>query len=328
MREIGARGRTAKPGTRRSALVAVAAIGLGLAVAPLLFGMFDRGPKGAVMMAEFKPFMTDERLDGFQRHIRDIDAGVRETAGPVAVRLAGSGDVARKRFDARYPSFAELASAWGPIDADMTSLLDTIQANAGNYRAVAALPSFELFPWLFVIPGVLVALLALGALASPPARGALRWALVAVAIGLVIAPFALQLFDRAPKGGRMMTAFETIETRAKVETMQSYFGTIAVGQGSLRLEIVPALRTSGLAAAQIAERFPGLSTLNRRWIAILNDLTPMIGAMSDNVDNYEAIAALPPFALFPWFFLVPGLLVAALAAGPAGAPTRTQGGAS
>ena len=52
----------------------------------------------------------------------------------------------------------------------------------------------------------------------------------------------------------------------------------------------------------------------------------MIGAMSDNVDNYEAISALPPFPLFPWFFVVPGLLIAglALATRPL---TNRQGGA-
>lgn len=40
--------------------------------------------------------------------------------------------------------------------------------------------------------------------------------------------------------------------------------------------------------------------------------------MSNNVVNYDAVAALPPFALFPWFFVLPGLLIAglALAAGP------------
>ncbi len=123
----------------------------------------------------------------------------------------------------------------------------------------------------------------------------------------------------------MMTAFETIETREKVETMQGYFSTIAVGQGSLRLEIVPALRGSGLDAREVAERFPGLTTLNRRWISILNDLTPMIGAMSDNVDNYEAISALPPFPLFPWFFVVPGLLIAGLALATRPHPNRRGG---
>lgn len=39
----------------------------------------------------------------------------------------------------------------------------------------------------------------------------------------------------------------------------------------------------------------------------------MIATMSDNVDNFQAVDALPSFALFPWFFAIPGALVAGLA---------------
>jgi uncharacterized membrane protein len=41
-------------------------------------------------------------------------------------------------------------------------------------------------------------------------------------------------------------------------------------------------------------------------------MTPMIGAMSDNVANYQAIRSLPPFPLFPWFFVIPGAAVVAV----------------
>ncbi len=298
---------------KRWAITVVAVLGLALVAAPIAFKMFERGPKGAEMMAEFKPFMTDARLDGFQTHIRNIDAAVREGDGPVARALAGPGEGAHRRFEQRFEGFAQFRKDWPPINTDMRNLLDTIQENAVNYRAVAALPSFELFPWFFVIPGVIVLLLALATAFAPRAWPKLRWALVALGVGLVLAPVAFQMFDRAPKGGRMMTAFKTIETRKKVETMQGYFSTIAIGQGALRLEIVPALERDGLSRKQIATRFPDVTRLNERWIPILNDMTPMIGAMSDNVDNYEAIKSLPPFPLFPWFFVVPGLLIAGLA---------------
>jgi hypothetical protein len=321
---IGAGGRRSGSGARRWTLVALLVIGLGVAAAPLIFRMFDRGPQGAVMIDEFKPFMTDARLDGFEQHLRDIDAGVRQTHGRVAVTLEGHGKVAHRRFDRRFASFADLDGEWPAINADMSAMVKTIHANVGNYEAVAALPSFKLFPWFFVIPGLLVALLALVALLVPGSRRQLRWALVALGVGLVLAPVAFQMFDRAPKGGRMMTAFESIETRKKVEAVQGYFGTIAVGQGSLRLEVVPALRRAGFDAGEIEERFPAVARFNRRWVPILNDLTPMIGAMSDNVDNYEAVAALPPFPLFPWFFVIPGLLIAALAFASG---RRPQGGA-
>jgi hypothetical protein len=313
MTRIGTGSRSSAVGARRRALVVLLVLGLGLALAPVIFQMFDRGPKGAQMLDEFRPFMTDARLGGFQRHIRDIDAAVHQTNGRAVVRLEGHGPAAHKRFDKRFPGFAQFREDWPPINDDMGGLMALIRSNAGNYRAVAALPSFKVFPWFFVVPGALLALLALAGLLAPKSWTKLRWAFVVIGIGLIAVPVGTQMFQRAPKGGRMMTAFKTIETRKKVETIQGYFATMAVGQGVLRLDVVPALRRTGLSANDIATRYADIDTLDKRWIPILNDMTPMIGAMSDNVDNYEAIKSLPPFPLFPWFFVVPGLLIIALA---------------
>jgi hypothetical protein len=51
--------------TRHWALVGIAVIGLAYAVMPLAFDMFDRTPKGAVMIADFEPYMTSARLSGY-----------------------------------------------------------------------------------------------------------------------------------------------------------------------------------------------------------------------------------------------------------------------
>ena len=97
----------------------------------------------------------------------------------------------------------------------------------------------------------------------------------------------------------MMTAFENIETTQNVEQIQGYFGSMAVGQGAIRLEIVPALEKSGLSPAEIADRFPAVATLDADWVHILNDMTPMIGAMSDNVANTRPspVSTVPTFPL-------------------------------
>jgi len=303
-------------GPRRWALIALIVLGVGLVAAPAVFQMFDRAPKGATMIRAFKPYMTDARLGGYAREIAQIQGGVHQADTGVARALTGAGG--RSRFEATYPDVASFAAAWPAIHADMSDLIDRIRAQVPNYQAIAALPKFTLFPWFFVIPGVLLAALAAAALLRPAWWRTLRWALVALGIGLVLAPVAFQMFDRAPKGRQMVDAFKTIETRRKVETIQGYFGTIAAGQGAIRLELVPALQRRGLTDAQIAARFPAVDTLDRRWIPILQDLTPMIGAMSDNVGNYDAVKALPSFSLFPWFFVLPGLIAIALAlaAGP------------
>lgn len=309
---------------RRRIFLAIGLIGLGLIAAPAVFQMFDRAPKGAQMIAEFEPYMTTQRLDRYQLEVRQIDEGVREADTAVARALAGPGESAHRRFEARYPGFADFRRQWGPINADMTNLMDTIEDNIGNYEAMAGLPNFKLFPWFFVVPGVLLVLIAIAGVTLARRRRAALWGAAAIGIGLLLAPLAFGMFGAAPKGGRMMNAFETIETRKKVETIQGYFGTIAVGQGTLRLELVPALRKAGMSDRQIAARFPAVTTLNDRWVSILNDLTPMIGVMSDNVDNYAAVAALPPFPLFPWFFVAPGLLLAGLALGAGRSPSAGQ----
>ncbi|HLM95694.1 MAG TPA: hypothetical protein VK283_05220 [Acidimicrobiales bacterium] len=311
--------------TRRWALVGIAVIGVALAVMPLAFNMFGRTPKGAVMIAGFKPYMISARLSGYQSELREIDAGVRQTDTTVAAYLGG-GSPDRATFEADYPNFTSFDQQWPAIDSKMTGLMNEVQANLGNYLAVAALPSFRLFPWFFVIPGLLIAAFAIAALVRSSQWRANRWVLVALGVGLIAAPGVFQMFQRAPDGGRMMSAFENIETSQNVQQIQGYFGSMAVGQGAIRLEIVPAIEGSGLDASQISARFPAVASLDANWVHIVNDMTPMIGAMSDNVANYQAIASLPPFPLFPWFFVLPGLLVIGLSV--AGGVTRPRLGFS
>jgi hypothetical protein len=268
-------------------------LGLALAAAPVAFQMFTRAPLGAEMLADFAPLMTEERLAGFQTDIAQIDAAVTEVD-------AKGGAVAQGNAD-----YQSLSTRWPTIHRDMSDLLDTVQGNRTNYLDVAALPSFRLFPWFFVVPGLLVAALGAALLLGRIRVRTGAVSLLALGVGLAAAPAAFQMFTRAPHGGTMMTAFADLETTESVARIQDYFSTMAVGQGAIRLSILPALKaTTDLPAAR---------ELDESWIHILNDMTPMIGAMSDSVDNYQAIAALPPFPLFPYFFLVPGLLVAGLA---------------
>jgi hypothetical protein len=291
--------------------------GLALIALPVAFGMFSRAPKGATMLNDFKPFMTTARLDGFRRDIREVNDGVRESNTKLAAFLTKTDPSGSRRgFAARFPEFADFAPAWPPINAHMTDLIKRIQANLSNYQAMAALPSFTLFPWFFAIPGALL-LLAAGLALSSVSWRRIRVFAAVLGIGLVLAPVAFQMFSRAPAGANMMTAFKTIETRRQVETIQGYFGTIGLVQGAIRLQLVPALNRAGLRSAEVAARFPAVTALDRDWVGILGDMTPMIGAMSDNVVNYQALTALPSFRVFPWIFVAIGLLVAAsaLAAG-------------
>jgi hypothetical protein len=278
-------------------------------LAPVAFGMFTKAPDGARMMTSFAPFMNRPRLDGFQADMATIGDAVSQGKGAIAsLRATDAGR--RTSIEASFTAFAR---QWRGVDADMGGMIVTIKRSLPNYQAVVALPSFRLFPWFFVIPGALLFGLGLAGLIGTRAWGWARWAAVAVGVALVLAPVGFQMFSRAPKGAAMMSTFRTIETRHHLRRIQGYFGEIAGGQGLVQLQLLPALHHDGLTAAAIERRYPALPRLDAQWIHILNDMTPMIAAMSNNIGNYQAISSLPSFRLFPWFFVLPGLLAIALA---------------
>ena len=263
--------------------------------------MFTRAPGGGTMIKGFKPYMNVTTIDNF-RHDLDVIGAARQQSSAL---------VDQPSETRRYPAVASFDTQWPSIDADMGSMLTTMRGNIGHYDGVAALPPFVLFPWFFVIPGVLIAAIAIGALVArrrgvdPVKR---RRALAVLGLGLIAAPAIFQMFTRAPGGQAMIGDFKRFMTTAKVEQIQGYFLTIGGAEGQLRLQVLPSTTGQSASPADVA----AIKTLNREWPAISSTMAPMIGAMSDNVGNFQGVAALPPFGLFPWFFVVPGVLVVGL----------------
>ena len=240
---------------RRGPIIAVLVVGLGLVAAPAIFQMFTRAPLGATMIEEFGVYMNQEQLDlfqGYMAEIRAADAETREVIRP-AVEAAGVLDGAD--YESQFSLLANFNREWPAIDADMTDLLDTMGDNLDNFAAVEALPPFDMFPWFFVIPGLLIAGLALVALRVARRRLPSRQitALVALGVAVVLAPVFFQMFTRAPKGGDMINDFRPMMTRERVLGVQGYFIAMGGGEGQLRNVVVPLARDEvGLGDADLA----------------------------------------------------------------------------
>ena len=266
------------------------AVGLGLAVAPAIFGMFGRAPAGGQMIDDFKPYMTAEVLDGFGEHLDVIDAAASESAG----LSAGGSGIEKFRQD------------WPGIETRMQDMLTTIKSNTGRFEGLVALPPFWAFPWFFVLPGLMVAGVAAWAIRREPARQRVPvLALAALGVAVIAAPAVFQMFSRAPGGAQMIDDFRPLMTSANIEEVQGSFLVIAGAEGGLRNEVLGAQPHPGA--------LPATRQFVEEWPTIASDMAPMIGAMADNLDNFAAVDALPPFWLFPWFFVLPGLLVVAAA---------------
>jgi hypothetical protein len=267
--------------------------------------------------------MTAERVETFQAHMAEIDDAEVELRTELPALLEERAGLAPDAASGQFASLARFEDAWPGIKADMRDdLLVTMQRLLPNFEAVDALPPFPLFPWFFVAPGALVAIAAGAGLwrerrGRSPRRAAV--AVAALGVAIVLAPAVFQMFTRAPKGADMIDAFRPIMTTARVTTVQGYFLTMGAGEGEWRTQVRPLLTASG---EQLAVDLPAVERFSEHWPAISNDFAPMIGAMSDNVDNYAAVDALPSFSLFPWFFVVPGLLIGAMGAGAVRAGRR------
>lgn len=257
-------------------------LGLGLIAAPAIFQMFSRAPQGGEMIDEFRPYMTVSELSQFDGYMDGIEAAVDELETAPA--------------DDAPASVQTLVDQWPTIDDDMGGMLDVMSANLDNFAAVDALPPFPLFPWFFVAPGVL--LIAFGAYGLLRRRPNPALAVIVLGWGLILAPVAFQMFERAPKGGDMLEELGPYMTADEVGAIQGYFVTLGAAEGALRNQVLPAADSPRPATESFVETWPQMA----------NDMAPMVGVMADNLDNFAAVDALPPFPLFPWFFVAPGVL--------------------
>ena len=299
--------------SRNLPIIGALIVGIGMIVAPFVFQMFGRAPLGGDMIEDFEPYMTVEQVERFRGYLEEIDAANTESVESLRDALVESGAVEASQYDVVLASVVNLNEQWPTVDADMTDLIDRMEANLDNYAAVAALPPFPMFPWFFVVPGALIVAAAGVALyqrRTPQnrARPAL-WVLFGLGIAVAAAPVAFQMFDRAPKGADMIEDFRPMMTRERVQSVQGYFVTLGAAEGQLRANAFPLLAEAGGSPTD----FPAIAQWSTDWPTILTDFNPMVATMSDNVDNYEAVDALPSFDLFPWFFVIPGVLVAILA---------------
>jgi len=295
---------------RRTSLVFIMLIGLGLVAAPAVFQMFTRAPMGGDMIDDFRQYMTVEEVAKFEGYMAEIRLAEAESREVLRAGLVESDVLSEAEYDTQFILVSGFSNAWPAIDEDMSDLVETMSQNVDNFADVDALPPFPLFPWFFVLPGLFVAVIAAMALRrrSDAAARPLAWALVGLGIAIALAPAAFQMFTRAPSGAEMIDDFRPMMVEERVQAVQGYFVSIGGAEGQLRSSAVPLAVESGVGP------LPAIDQLTSDWPTIVGEFAPMIGTMVDNVDNYEAVDALPNFSLFPWFFVVPGVLIALSAA--------------
>jgi hypothetical protein len=159
-------------------------IGIALIAMPFAMSMPGKASAGQAMLDNFHPIMQPDQVQKTADYYYKTFVNLRPIAeaGPqlaseapklvaaLAQQLKMTPAAVQQFLGSQFPAMAGLLGGLPqllPVFANVPPgldhykpLVDVMQANVTNYQKVDSLPSFRLFTWFFVIPGVLLVLLA------------------------------------------------------------------------------------------------------------------------------------------------------------------------
>jgi hypothetical protein len=167
---------------KRVMLWTLLVIGVGLIVAPVAMGMFDKTSKGEAMVNGFRPIMQPASvqkttyyydkvftpLGPFSKMMPGVASDAQKLVPALAQALHMTPAQVQQMLRVQFPSMAAMLQALPQAEqifnqvppglAHYKPLVTTMNANVDNYAAVESLPNMSLFPWLFIFPGILIVL--------------------------------------------------------------------------------------------------------------------------------------------------------------------------
>lgn len=144
----------------RKLLWPVLVIGALLVILPFAFQMPSRTTAGDRMMKDFQPLMGASHVQKTADYYNKVfvplgTVSTQFTAAAADPKLQTQLKPLMPMLQPVMPIFAQVPAglAW------YKPLVTTMQGNVNDFQSVNALPSFRLFTWFFVIPGVLLILI-------------------------------------------------------------------------------------------------------------------------------------------------------------------------
>jgi len=307
---------TAVPMRRPKApAIALLALGVALTFGPIVGGLFSKVASGKQMIDQFAPHMEP---DARARYGTDLQT-LRRAATAVDTIYAEQA-VPRGRF----PGLDVYRDRANAINAHATSLLDRVNRTEPDYRRIANIGGFDRIPFLIVLYGIVLIYAGCVLLGGSGGRARAAVGLIVVAsVALAAYPFVSDLHGGTKAGQRMLHGFAPMMTHAEVRQLQGDFVVLVTADGELDTGF-RAVPQTGQAAADVTALING-------WPGISSDLASLVGAVNDNIQNFNALddldslmrhAGTSGLASFAW--LLVGLALAGAALSVAAVPRRRK----
>ena len=145
----------------RKLLWAVLVIGLALVIAPFALGLPGKAAAGQRMLNGFHPLMQRPAVQKTASYYDNVFTPL----GKVSTQFtaAASNPQMQKQLAPLMPMLQPVLPIFKQVPAGLRwyqPLVRTMQGNVTNYQQVNSLPDFRLFTFFFVVPGVLLVMLA------------------------------------------------------------------------------------------------------------------------------------------------------------------------
>jgi hypothetical protein len=161
----------------------VLVIGAAMIVLPFVISLPSRAAAGQKMIDSFHPIMQQASVNKTVDYEKTFEAlrpvaigGVQAAKeaplliGALAKQMHMTPAQVQQFMGSQFPamgtmiaSFPQLVPVFSKVPPGLDHykpLVDTMQANVQNYAQISSLPDFRLFTWFFVIPGVMLVLIA------------------------------------------------------------------------------------------------------------------------------------------------------------------------
>jgi hypothetical protein len=145
----------------RKVLWPVLVIGLALVVVPFAIGLPGKTAAGQRMLNDFHPLMQPAAVQKTANYYNNVFTPL----GTVSEQFTAAAKDPQMQAQLKplMPMLQPLLPIFKQVPAGLAwykPLVTTMQGNVSDYKSVNSLPDFNLFTWFFVVPGILLVLLA------------------------------------------------------------------------------------------------------------------------------------------------------------------------
>ncbi len=288
--------------------VALLLLGVLMVFGPIVGGMFAKTAAGNQMIDEFAPYMQSSALARDGRDIQTIQASA-----------AGIDAIYRHQAvpNGQFPGLDKFRSDSTAVVGRASELLNRVKSSQADYQEVSRIGGFDRIPFLIVSVGLVEIYGACVLLAGRRSRAKSATVLVVLAsLAVGVYPFLSNLSDGSQAGQRMLHSLSPIMTAHKVRQLQEDFIVLVNVDGELS--------TTFRGVPQPGASETDVTNLVKRWPKISSDLASLVGAVNDNINNFDALddlnnltrdVGMSGLGAFPWLLVGIGAIGAGLAIG-------------